>query len=167
LKPLPLPYLHDLRAAVGWLELGNPLEANAELEDITPELRAHPDVLEIRWQIYAKESKWDARQDIARAMTKTAPERVTGWLDLSYSDRRATGGSVQAAWETLLAVGGKFPEEWAVPYNLACYACQLGKQTEAWDWLEKAFDIGDPKQLKLMALDDKDLEPFWVEISEI
>jgi hypothetical protein len=31
----------------------------------------------------------------------------------------------------------------------------------------KAFDIGDPKQLKLMALDDKDLEPLWLDISEI
>jgi hypothetical protein len=34
-------------------------------------------------------------------------------------------------------------------------------------WLEKAFELGDPKQLKLMALDDPDLEPFWTEIGEI
>jgi hypothetical protein len=27
------------------------------LEQITPELRGHPDVLEIRWQIYAKAKK--------------------------------------------------------------------------------------------------------------
>jgi hypothetical protein len=39
--------LNILRAAEGWLELGNHLEANEELENITPKLRAHPDVLEI------------------------------------------------------------------------------------------------------------------------
>ena len=42
-----------LRAATGWLELGNHLEANEELEKITPQLGAHPDLLEVRWQIYA------------------------------------------------------------------------------------------------------------------
>jgi hypothetical protein len=39
---------HDKRhldAAQGWLGLGNWREANEELEQITPERRAHPDVL--------------------------------------------------------------------------------------------------------------------------
>jgi hypothetical protein len=35
-----------LAAADGWLGLKNHLAANSELEKITPELRAHPDVLE-------------------------------------------------------------------------------------------------------------------------
>jgi hypothetical protein len=52
-------------------------------------------------------------------------------------------------------------------YNLACYACQLGNLKEARQWLEKAFAIGDSKQLKLMALDDPDLEPLWREVGEI
>ena len=34
-------------------------------------------------------------------------------------------------------------------------------------WLETAFDIGDPKALKLTALHDPDLEPLWLEIGEI
>jgi hypothetical protein len=44
-KPLDLPDIHHLRAAQGWLELGNHLEANEELEKIAPALRAHPSVL--------------------------------------------------------------------------------------------------------------------------
>jgi hypothetical protein len=55
----------------------------------------------------------------------------------------------------------------AIRYNLACYACQLGNQEEAWDWLEDAFELGDSKRVKLMALDDLDLEPFWAEIGEV
>ena len=34
-KPLAPPDTHHLRAALGWLELGNHVEANAELEQIT------------------------------------------------------------------------------------------------------------------------------------
>jgi hypothetical protein len=58
------PDSHYLLAAQGWLELGDHLEADKELDEITPELRVHPDVLEIRWQIYAKEKKWLACLDI-------------------------------------------------------------------------------------------------------
>jgi hypothetical protein len=56
---------------------------------------------------------------------------------------------------------------WNIPYNLACYACQLGKHEEAWEWLEDTFDLGNSKTVKLMALEDPDLEPFWAEIGEI
>jgi tetratricopeptide (TPR) repeat protein len=166
-KPFDIPDLHHLRAAQGWLELGNHLEANAELENVSPESLAHPAVLELRWLIYSKESKWDACQDIARAITVKAPEYVSGWLHYAYATRRATGGSVQAAFEVLRPVADRFPEEPTVLYNLACYECQLGNLPEAWNWIEKAFDIGDPKHLKLMALDDKDLEPLWLDIAEI
>ena len=53
IPPLEPPDSIHLKAAEGWLELGNQPEANEELEKIAPELRVHPDVLEIRWQIYA------------------------------------------------------------------------------------------------------------------
>jgi tetratricopeptide (TPR) repeat protein len=164
---LPLPDLHYARAAHGWLELGKHLEANEELENITPQMRAHPDVLEIRWQIYAKEKKWDACRDIANAITQLAPTRAIGWIHLAYSTRRATNGGLAAAKTVLLSVNEKFPQVSILPYNLACYDCQLGNLKEAWNWLERAFDIGDPKQLKLMALDDPDLEKIWPDISEI
>ena len=42
-----------LLAAEAWLDLGNHLEANAELEKITAKPRAHAFVLEGRCSIYA------------------------------------------------------------------------------------------------------------------
>jgi hypothetical protein len=48
-KPLEHPDALHFQAAGGWLELGNWREANEELENITPALRAHPDVLAVRW----------------------------------------------------------------------------------------------------------------------
>src|SRR5689334_1809760 len=124
---LNLPDIHHLRAAQGWLELGNHLEANVELENIAPEIRSHPDVLELRFQIFAKESKWDACRDIAESITKQAPERVIGWLHLAYSIRRASNGSVEAALDVLHTISEKFNDVWEIPYNLSCYCSVLGR----------------------------------------
>ena len=66
-----------LQAAIGWLELGNHLEANEELEKITASLRTHPDVLVVRWRIYAKAEKWEGAFEVARKLG------VSEWLDLS------------------------------------------------------------------------------------
>jgi hypothetical protein len=52
-------------------------------------------------------------------------------------------------------------------HNLACYETQLGNLKSAWQWLKRAFDIEDPKELKLRALEDPDLQGLWAEIGEI
>jgi len=83
--PLPPPDEHHLRAAEGWLELGNPVEANEELERIQPTLRAHPGVLELRWQIYARAAQWDACLAIANALMKLSPHTPQPWLHRSYT----------------------------------------------------------------------------------
>lgn len=168
MSPLEPPDSHHLQAAQGWLVLGNATEANAELEEISAEHRAHPDVLQIRWQIYAKVQKWDACLDIATALTKTVPERRFGWIHRALSlhklDRTAE------AREVLLSVIGKFDPNPTLPYYLACFCCRLGHVEEAKDWLERAFKATASAQeldrLKMRALDDKDLEPLWRQIGQ-
>lgn len=167
IPPLEPPDSIHLKAAEGWLELGNHLEANEELEKIAPELRVHPDVLEIRWHIYAKESKWEACIDIARAITEIEPERPFGWIHFAYSTRRAPNGGLKAARDILFPAAAKFPQLFIIPYNLACYDCQLGNLKEALQWVQKAIDLAGKKDIRLMALDDPDLEPLWNDISEI
>lgn len=167
MNPLAPPDSIHLKAAEGWLELGDHLEANEELEQIAPQLRVHPDVLEIRWQIYAKESKWDACRDIAAAITKLDPDRISGWIDFAYATRRATNGDLKLAQDILCSAAEKFPKAPIIFYNLACYACQLGNLKEAKQWLGKAIDLAGEKDIKTMALDDHDLEPLWNKIGEI
>lgn len=160
------PDSHHLNAARGWLELGNQFEANEELEKIAPPLRAHPDVLELRWQIYAKARKWDACVDIGEALVKTAPGIPQGWIHRSYALHELK--RTQEAADKLEPAADLFSDVWMIRYNLACYACQLGDQKDAWEWLEDAFDLAvHDKKVKLMALEDPDLEPFWAEIGEI
>jgi IS5 family transposase len=42
----------------------------------------------------------------------------------------------------------------------AGYSCQLGKLKEAMLWLEKTIDVAGKKDIRLMALDDEDLQPL-------
>ena len=50
---------------------------------------------------------------------------------------------------------------------MACYECQLGRLEQARDWLQKAFELGDARRMKLAALKDPDLEPLWKEIESV
>jgi predicted Zn-dependent protease len=167
LKPLDNPDIHHLRAAQGGFELGNYKEALIELGNISPVAKGHLIVLKVEFQIFAKKEEWDVCRDIAEVKTKQNPDSAGGWLHLAYATRRATGGDEQAAFDILHRVAEKFSEEPTIPYNLACYTCQLGRLTEALGWLKKAFAIGNVTQLKLMALDDPDLEQLWNQIAEI
>ena len=78
MKPLEPPDSFHLQAAQGWCELHSFSEANEELEKIAPGLRAHPSVMEVRWQICANLEKWGAALDIASAIVKMAPDWASG-----------------------------------------------------------------------------------------
>ena len=88
-------------------------------------------------------------------------------LKLTYATRRATKGGLEPARKILCSVGRKFPKVPIIPYNLACYACQHGNLKEAKQWLGKAIDIAGKKDIRMMALDDPDLQPLWDKIGEI
>jgi tetratricopeptide (TPR) repeat protein len=167
MQTLEPPATHFLSAVVGWLELGNGEEAKAELEKVSPELRDHPDVLEVRWLVHAHEKDWDEGLAVAQTLVQSAPARSSGWLHQAYALRRATDGGLQAAWDALMPAFKMFPKEATIPYNLSCYACQMGKLDEARLWLERAFKVGSKEKMKFMALDDADLEPLWQEIKEL
>ena len=164
MAPLQPPNTLHLRAAQGWLELGNHVEAHEELEKITPSLQAHPDVLTVRWEVYAAAKKWDAALDIAAALIQLEPENALGWVHRSYALHELK--RTAEARDNLLRVVDRFPVSATMRYNLACYECQLGRLDKAKEWLEKAFNLGDAKGLKMAALDDPDLEPLWQSLRE-
>jgi tetratricopeptide (TPR) repeat protein len=166
-KPLSPSDQRCLEAAQGWLMLGNFIEADSELDNITPLFRVHPQVLAVRWQVYAKAERWDGAFEIARTLVEQLPDDSFGWIHQAYALRRMDGGGVKAAWDALLPAADKFPTEPTVAFNLACYACQLGNLTEARDWLSKAIELGDKDDTKTRALDDPDLEPLWSSIGKL
>jgi tetratricopeptide (TPR) repeat protein len=159
LQPLVPPDSHFLRAAQGWLELGSPLEAEVELEGITPASRAHPAVLEIRFQICAAAQKWDVAAEIARELVQISPEEPQFWISQAYATRRTTGGGIAQAKDILDKAQALFPKVWTIPYNLACYCAQLGRLDEAQEWFKRALAI-DERTVKRTAIDDPDLKPL-------
>jgi predicted Zn-dependent protease len=153
----PTDSIH-LQAAQGWCELHSFLEANEELEKIAPELRSHPSVLEVRWQIYANLEKWDGALDIASAIVTMRPDWGNGWIYKASSLTEL--GRQQEAYETLNAAAARFPDDEIIAYDLACACCALKRIGEARQWVAKAIELGG-NEIKLRAVDDLDLEPLW------
>ena len=166
MQPLQPPDTHRLSAAIGWLGLGNRSEAKAELASISPARQNHPDVLEVLWAIHSEEKAWDPALQAARALVQEAPERAAGWIFQAYALRRAHNGGLQQAWEALRPAYNRFPRQPIIPFNLACYSCQMRRLEEARSWLVRAAQIGGKKDIKQMALGEPDLEALWEEIRQ-
>lgn len=147
---------------MGWMELGNPREALNELAQISPANAQNPQVLELKWQIYARLESWDFSLPVAQTFCTVAPALEQGWLHQAVSLYRLN--RTEEAWNLLLPMAQKFPRSWVIPYDLACYACQLGRLDEGRVWLQKAFLLGEPKEIKILALADPDLKVLWPEI---
>lgn len=165
----PLSRLDDihLQAAIGWLELGNHLEANEELEKIRPRWRVHPDVLQTRWMIYAKAGKWEPAYEIARTLASLVPESPTVWIQQAFSISQMPDGSWEQAWLALLPAADKFPDNAEIAYELATYAAQTRRFDVAKIWLTRALLLDDSKEMKLRALDDPALDSLWKEIGPL
>ena len=164
MKPFPPPDSHHLSAAQGWLGLGNWQEAVEEFNRIAPELRGHPDALAVECEIFSRAGKWDMAAETADVLVKMKPEEPASWIALAYATRRNKGGGLDAARKILTRAQRCFPKEPVIAYNLACYECQLGNQKAAWKWLRKALAAGPARQIRSMALEDRDLEPLWPQI---
>jgi tetratricopeptide (TPR) repeat protein len=163
MDPLPQPDAVHLRAAEGWLDLGNHQEAAAELQRITPVNRTHPDVLHLRWRVHAAAEQWDTSLKIAEGLTAVVPERRFGWVHRGFSlrklDRQAEALAVYQEAADRFGMNPTFA------LGLACCHARLGDLAEAKRHLELAMDLAEDKavqdRLKLRALDEPDLEPLW------
>lgn len=145
------------QAATGYAELGLFLEADTELDKIDPFNRAAPEVLAVRLVIYRGLEKWLLMREIAKRLAEFQPNDIQWTISLAYATRRSE--SIQSAKEILRNPESKFPNDGAIKYNLACYACQTGDIETAKHYLKKAFAIDS--NWRRNALRDEDLKPLW------
>ena len=163
--PLLPPEAFHLQAATGWLALGNVKEARVELEQLSAAHREHPDVLESWWKVFSEEKNWPAAFECGAKLSVLAPNRATGWIAQAFALHELK--RTREAYELLHSVVGRFREHFVIPYNLACYQCQLGNKDEALKWLQRAIDAADAKTIHEMAMDDADLSPLRKEIARL
>ena len=165
MPPLEPPHSHFLNAATGWLMLGNAAEARREFEQLGPTARTHPDVLDFQWRIFAHEKRWEEAVDVAQCLVDQCPKHADAWVHRSFAlhDLRRT----QEAFDLLLPAAKSFPKETTIPYNLACYASQLGDLPAARKWFRRVLTRGKSPEEKrhrlAAALEDADLQPLWPE----
>lgn len=167
METLGPPDTHHLSAALGWAELGNGTEAKVELAKVQATLASHPTVLEVTWSVHALQKDWASALQVAEQLVQTAPDQAAGWLHRAYAMRRAPSGGLKAAWDALLPAVDRFPQESTIPYNLACYACQMSRPDDARRWFQRALAVGDKAKLKAMAASDPDLEPLRAELKKL
>ena len=99
---------HHLQAAQGWLELGDWQSANEELEKISAEMGMHPDLVELRWRIYAQAKNWSACADIGKALTQLAPGSAVSWIHHAYALHELK--RTQDAFDVLSPVAQRFSD---------------------------------------------------------
>ena len=81
--------------------------------------------------------------EVARGISVILPDNSWGWIQWAFSLHELK--LTKEAWGVLIPVVDKFPEEYLMRYNLACYCCQLGKLKEAMQWIELAIDLAGKK----------------------
>jgi tetratricopeptide (TPR) repeat protein len=166
---LEWPDHHHVNATVGWLMLGNVVEARAEFERISDPTRRRPDVLEIEWSLLAGELRWEEAVGTAETQLAAMPDQPEPWIHRSFAlhELRRT----REAFERLLPAFERFPEVATIPYNLACYTCQLGDLPASRQWFARWLAFGKGPAEKLLrlqaALQDADLQPLWPELHQL
>lgn len=165
MQSLEQPDLFHFNCANGWLDLGNPNEAEAELAMLSNAQAENPDVLLLRWEIAAYRRNWSDALSVAQSVHQIAPERCDGWVKEAFALHELK--RTEEALNCLLPASRHFPQVSIIPYNLACYSAQLSRIKEAITWLQRSFKLGGKEAMRKMALEDKDLEPLWPEIRKL
>lgn len=152
------PDSHHVKAAQGWLTLGDPAEALGELSKVQPESASHPEVLRVRWDVVHQLKRGEEALQVAQRLAEVMPDEAETWVRLAnsfyYLERMRE--AYECAKESLV----RFPLNSALHYDLACYACFLGRLDEAEQLLKRSFQLDGAGRLQAWALRDPDLEPL-------
>lgn len=142
-----------------------PEEARGELALLSETARRHPEVLAVEWDLHARGREWDKALEVASQLLAADSSRPAGWINRSYAlhELRRTGEARQA----LLPALPLFPSVGVIPYNLACYACQLGELEEARRWLRQAMQLDGRDTVITRARLDPDLKPLLGELDHL
>ena len=145
--------------------LGNHSEALREFQQLSAKLRRRPEVLVLLWDIHSHAGRWADAVEAADRLIAQAPDQPEGYIKRAYALHELK--RTQEAWDTLQPVSDRFDENWLIPYNLACYASQLGQASEAVKLFKRALRLGDKHELRDMALNDPDLQPIRSQIEKL
>lgn len=146
---------------MGFLELGMPEDAIAELDALPAEAAEFAPARHLKVDALFQLKSWAAAAEICLLMLEKEPSDPGWWIQAAYAQRRAS--SIEEA-EIILRSGLQgHPRHGLMLYNLACYACVQERFAEACTLLSQAL-AGEPDPILAMAEKDPDLEQIrpWI-----
>lgn len=139
------------RRALGFLELGMPEDAIAELDELSVSSSL---VLHLRVDALFRLKNWPEASAICLPMTEQEPSDPGWWIQAAFAQRRAR--SIESAETILRKALHHHPRHGLILYNLACYACVQDRPEEARELILQAIQV-DAAQVLAMAKKDPDL----------
>lgn len=146
-----------LQRADGFLDLRMTARARAELDGVSAGQRDGTPYRVLALRLAMDERAWSEAARVAAILRDAHTDEPSFWIQLAYATRRAEG--IEAAHGILAGALVRFPAVAVIPFNLACYACQLGRHDEALRRLDQACALD--QHFRATALEDEDLEPIW------
>ena len=120
-------------------------------------------MLHLEWHIHAQKKIGIAAWNWAATWWSGNQPTLAGWINQA----NALFYLMRTRCVSIAGTGGwHFPENEAIPYNLACYACQFGDLELAIDWYRVAEKVGEPEKIREVALMDPDMELLWEQIRD-
>ena len=156
------PIDRTLEAAAGYLALGMPEDAAAELASLPEGELQSPAAMQLRLQMAVAEEHWTIGVGIGTDLIQSAPENPSAYILTSYCLRELE--RVEEARETLMDGPDSLREEPIFYYNLACYESLLGAIEVSHEWLKRALEL-DPNMAP-EARKDRDLENLRAAVGE-
>ena len=116
----------------------------------------HPNVLLVRWEMATRARDWTAAIAIAKGLIAVLPTEPIGWIYHGFAQQQMR--QLQEARQTLFVAARKFPNDWRIAYNLACYTAEVGDLAGAQNWLDRALEVGDPAVIEACAAKERSLK---------
>lgn len=128
-----------LQVATGWIELGLPDEALAELHRLPASSRASVEVLEVTLAAQMGCEEWNFASETARLLCVKAGREPEFYIQAAYCLHET--GDTLAARDWLLRGPKELIEMPVFHYNIACYHWDLGDGKQAKTHLERAISM--------------------------
>jgi hypothetical protein len=152
------PDCRAIEAAIGYLSLGLPEEADEEIEKVSPAIYTSKTILSLRASIYCEANWWERLQKVAQVLVNKWPGDCDHWILLGCATRRCVSiDESNAVFSESLIFHDSEP---LIHFHLACNAAHSGEKSIARDHLARALLL-DPN-IGMIALEDPDLAQLWL-----
>jgi len=154
-----------IEAAGAWVYLGNAIEADKELDEITAEMREHPTVLTVRLEVHMKLEKWESAIHIVQALLTVKRDQINYWIRKAQILDKL-GRFVEAKKTIKEALDSKTwgPDDL---FDIAIESQKLNWPDEAFECIRAGIDKSGFQQLKALALELAVLKPIHARIQAL